>query len=245
MPRIYLSPSLQEGNPYVIGGNEEEYMNRVADAMEPYLRSNGISFTRNRPDITLSQAIAESNAGNYDLHLALHSNAAPQSLAGQLQGTDVYYYEPSAAGKLAATDIANQFKEIYPDPALVKAVPTTRLAEVVRTRAPAVLVEIAYHDNPQDAEWIRDNIDAIGRNLVQGLCIYFGIPFIEAQPARTGTVSIQSGVLNLRSRPDPTAQVIATMPRGAAVTILGEWQGWYVIDYNGTIGYAASRYIAA
>ena len=36
MPRIYLSPSTQEYNPYVTGnGSEEYFMNLVADAMEP------------------------------------------------------------------------------------------------------------------------------------------------------------------------------------------------------------------
>ena len=52
MPSIYLSPSTQEFNPYVIGGNEEYYMNLIADAMEPYLYATGISFTRNTPDMT-------------------------------------------------------------------------------------------------------------------------------------------------------------------------------------------------
>ena len=42
MPRIYLSPSLQEYNPFYGGGSEEEVMNLIADAMEPYLRSTGI-----------------------------------------------------------------------------------------------------------------------------------------------------------------------------------------------------------
>ena len=37
MATIYLSPSLQPYNSYVGGGNEQEYMNLVADAMEPYL----------------------------------------------------------------------------------------------------------------------------------------------------------------------------------------------------------------
>ena len=93
MPSLFLSPSVQEYNPYVNGlGSEEYFMNLVADAMEPYLISSGITFTRNNPDDTLSQAIALSNAGNYDFHLALHSNAAPASLAGQLRGPDVYYY---------------------------------------------------------------------------------------------------------------------------------------------------------
>ena len=61
MPKVYLSPSLQEYNPYVDGGNEEYYMNLIADAMEPYLAASGIEVDRNRPDMTLSQAIADSN----------------------------------------------------------------------------------------------------------------------------------------------------------------------------------------
>ena len=176
MPKIYLSPSLQEYNPYVDGGNEEYYMNLIADAMEPYLNSSGIQFTRNEPSQKLSQAIAQSNAGNYDLHLALHSNAAPPALSGQIRGTDVYYYDGSAKGKRAAEIIANNFKAIYPDPNKVKTVPTTTLAELKQTRAPAVLLEAAYHDNSADAQWIRDNIDNIARNLVLSLTEYLGYP---------------------------------------------------------------------
>ena len=41
--------------------------------------------------------------------------------------------------------------------------PTTTLVEVTKTNAPAVLMEIGYHDNPQDADWIRSNIDAIAK----------------------------------------------------------------------------------
>lgn len=55
MPSIFLSPSTQEKNPYVIGGTEEQYMNLVADAMEPYLRASGIRFTRNNPEESVSQ----------------------------------------------------------------------------------------------------------------------------------------------------------------------------------------------
>ncbi len=243
MPSIYLSPSTQQNNPYVIGGNEEQYMNRIADAMEPYLRSTGISFTRNNPDETVSQAIAASNAGDYDLHLALHSNAAGEANAGQVRGTDVYYYPGSAAGQRAADVLAAYFKRIYPLPDRVRTLPTTALAEVVRTRAPAVLMEIAYHDNVEDATWIRDNIDAIARNLVQGLAAYFGIPFIEAQEPRQGTVDTARGNLNIRSKPSMAGDIIGSIPRGAAVTVLGRWQDWYVVDYNGTVGYASSRYI--
>ncbi|MBR1731459.1 MAG: N-acetylmuramoyl-L-alanine amidase, partial [Ruminococcus sp.] len=91
MPSIYLSPSLQEWNPYVDGGNEEYYMNLIADAMEPYLRASGIDFKRNSPEMTLRQAISDSNSGNYDLHLAIHSNASGENNAGKNRGVEVYY----------------------------------------------------------------------------------------------------------------------------------------------------------
>lgn len=179
MPKIFLSPSLQEWNPYVDGGNEEYYMNLIADAMEPYLRASNIEFDRNSPEQTLTQAIGQSNKGNYDLHFAIHSNAAPENLAGKLSGADFYFYPTSSKGKEAATVISENYKKIYPNPSNVEIIPTTTLAEVKRTKAPAVLAEVAYHDNPTQAQWIRDNINEIGKNLAEGVALYLGVPFVE------------------------------------------------------------------
>lgn len=243
MPTIFLSPSTQQNNPYVIGGSEEEYMNRLADAMEPYLRASGIGFTRNNPDATVGQAIRDSNAGRYDLHLALHSNAAGEANAGQVRGVDMYYYPGSSRGERAADLLADNIKRIYPLPDRVRTVPTTSLVEVARTNAPTVLMEIGYHDNPEDAVWIRDNIPAIARNIVQALTEYFDIPFIEPQPERQGTVDTARGNLNIRNQPSMAGEIIGSAPNGAKLQILGRWQDWYVVDYNGLLGYASSRYI--
>ncbi|MBR0466397.1 MAG: N-acetylmuramoyl-L-alanine amidase [Clostridia bacterium] len=176
MPSIYLSPSTQEYNPYIIGGTEEYYMNLVADAMEPYLTASGITYTRNTPDMTAASSIKASNEGNYDFHLALHSNATAAG-DGKARGSEVYYYPTSVKGKRAADIIANNLKLIYPLPDKVSAIPTTNIGEVRRTKAPAVLIEFAYHDNNEDAIWIRDNINLIAQNVVQSLAEYFGIPF--------------------------------------------------------------------
>ena len=76
MPIVFLSPSTQDWNPYVTGSGSEEYwMNRIVDAMEPYLQSNGIRYRRNDPDTSAGAAIREANSGYYDFYLALHSNA--------------------------------------------------------------------------------------------------------------------------------------------------------------------------
>lgn len=179
MPKIYLSPSLQEWNPYVDGGNEEYYMNLIADAMEPYLKASGIEFKRNSPEMTLRQAIADSNAGNYDLHLAIHSNASPEASAGKNRGADVYYYPTSPKGQEFAEILAENFSGIYPIPDKVKTIPTTSLGELRLTKAPASLIEVAYHDNIDDAKWIRDNINAIAKNLSESVAQTLGVPFVE------------------------------------------------------------------
>lgn len=169
MSKVYLSPSTQEYNPYVDVGNEEYWMNQIVDKMEPFLSADGIRFDRNDPDTSAATAIRESNSGDYDLHFALHSNASPAGLSGKMTGSDVYYYPDSEKGKRAAQIIADNLKKIYPDPDKVRILPTTTIGEVRKTRAPAVLVELAYHDNPTDAAWIRNNTEEIAENLADSI----------------------------------------------------------------------------
>ena len=58
MPKIYLSPSTQESNPYVTGSGSEEYqMNRIADAMEPYLYANAIRLAADKCGEILRQTV--------------------------------------------------------------------------------------------------------------------------------------------------------------------------------------------
>ena len=83
MPIIYLSPSTQDWNHYVTGGTEETHMNDLADRLEVYLRSNAIRWNRNSPDMTAASSIRQANAGEYDLYLALHSNASGEDAYGK------------------------------------------------------------------------------------------------------------------------------------------------------------------
>ena len=203
MPIVFLSPSTQEWNPYVSEGNNEELvMNRLTNAMEPYLRSSGIRFVRNDPERNVAGAIADSNAGRFDVHLALHTNAAPEQFAGILRGIDIYYAPNSADSEMLATIIANNLQRIYALPNQVLARPTASLGEVLQTKAVAVLAEIGYHDNEADEQWIRGNLDRIAQNLVLSLTDYFGIPFIPAGEPFYGTVDTNGSRLNLRSSLD-------------------------------------------
>jgi len=245
MPIIYLSPSTQEGNQYVTGtGSEEYWMNRLADAMIPYLNASGIRYTRNTPNMTAASSIRQANQGWYDFYLALHSNASAPSNYGNTRGIIAFYYPGSTQGQRAAQIFANNLKEIYPEPGLVRTQSITTLGEVRDSRFPAVLLEIGYHDNVDDARWVEGNISEIARNLVMSLTDYFDIPFIWPTDPWQATVRTSGGNLNLRARPDDEAAVIARIPNGASVTVYGRDEEWYVVRYGDYVGYVDSRFIS-
>lgn len=242
--RIYLSPSTQEYNEYVTGGTEEYYMNLVTDAAVPYLTASGVQYTRNTPAMTAASSIRQANSGVYDFYLALHSNAAPEGKYGSERGCIIYYYTYGRNSARAAGIFTEIFKGIYPEPARVRAVPTTTIGEVSKTKAPAVLIEIAYHDNRQDADWITRNIPAIGRAAALGVTRYLSVPLVEPRAPMRGTVTLSYGRLNIRARPSVSAQILTAVPNGTVLTVLGESGGWYTVSWRGVTGFAAARYIS-
>ena len=243
MPLLYLSPSTQEFNPYVTTENEEYWMNQIADRMEPYLLASGIEFTRNDPNANAAAAIRQSNAGAYELHLALHSNAAPQGAEGTYRGIDAYYYPGSANSLRMAQLLVDNLKPIYPLPERVQALPTLAIGEVRRTKAPAVLVELGYHDNREDAMWVEQNLELIARTLVLAVTEYFGVPFLEPEPARQGRVSVQWGRLNIRELPTTDSKILTQAENNDPLTIYGESGNWYAVRYKDVVGYANAAYV--
>ncbi|MBQ0038090.1 MAG: N-acetylmuramoyl-L-alanine amidase [Clostridiales bacterium] len=244
MPSVYLSPSTQEYNPYITGnGSEEYFMNLIADAMIPYLQASGIQYGRNTPEMTAASSIAQANRGNYDFYLALHSNASGPGNEGAARGIIAFYYPTSSNGRRGAEIFAENLRQIYPLPNRVTTRATTALGEVRQPNAPAVLIEIGYHDNINDARWIEGNINLIAQNLVMSLAEYFGIPFVYPGPASRGRVTTQSGALNLRDYPSMAGNVIAQIPNGTEVSVYGQYENWYVVQYGRQTGYASADYI--
>lgn len=245
MSTVFLSPSLQEFNPYITGnGSEADFMNRLADAMIPGLLLGGVALSRSDRNGTVADAIRKSNSYGPDLHVALHSNASPEGMEGRMQGPEIYYYKDSAEGLRAAELIAAQIGQVYPFGDTVTLIPTDReLAELVQTKAPAVFVEVGYHDNPADAAWIETNLPAIADAINRGIADYLEIPFLDTNGARVGRVTLDSGTLNLRAAPSTNARVIASLENGEIVVIQRSVPGWYQLLTGEGTGYAAAQYI--
>lgn len=167
MKSIYLSPSTQENN---VGagsyGTEERRMNEIMDLIENQLRGKYILY-RNRPEMKLEQVVADSNAKSPDLHFALHSNA------GGGLGTECWICAKGGQAEKFANLLYKKVGELTPTADRGVKV-STSLMEVNKTRAPAVILEIDFHDNAQGAEWIVNNKAAVADACVQAIMEFFG-----------------------------------------------------------------------
>jgi N-acetylmuramoyl-L-alanine amidase len=136
------------------------------------LKKQGYTVYRNNPDEKLSEAVKKSNEVNPDIHVSIHSNASGQGY--NAQGPEIFANRANTAGDRLANAIYDEIIEIYPDPSKGRGVLyTSSLYEIIRTNAPAVLLEVAFHDNKDDANWIINNEDEIAQAIVNGINNYF------------------------------------------------------------------------
>ena len=245
MPRIYLSPTPSQMS-------HANLTSKVADAMEPLLRTNGIDYIRSRPGMTEQQAITESNSGNFDAHISLRTNSA--EIPGSAHGSRQYFFESSARGHNLAEHFRKELAEIYHDRNRVTINPSTTLAELRNTRAPAVMSYLAFHDHPIDLAWIQNNIQDIALAIVRAIVAYFGMHFVA--PCTSGghhnthfdgefmwaRVCTRGGALNIRSTPN--GSIMFTVSNGASIIVTGrEQNGWVPVRVNNRDGWADVTYV--
>lgn len=181
MSKVYISPSMQEHNSGAVPGYiEENVMSEIGDIVVSLLQYNHIEVYRNNPSWSLGQAVTDSNSKSVDLHVALHSNA------GGGRGAEIYHYPGSSKGVKAATAIYKHIEPITPtaDRGL-KA--TSSLYEIKNTKAPAVLLEVEFHDSVEGATWIMNNKEPIAAAVSRGICDYLGIEFSMPQVQTAST----------------------------------------------------------
>ena len=201
---IYLSPSTQEKNIGVGNyGTEEKRMNQVADVTERVLKQHGLVVYRNKPEMTLAQVVTDSNSKKPDIHFAIHSNAG----SGNSRGCEVYCHKFGGSGEKLARAVYSEIEPITPssDRGVKEGCnhygQGKPLYELAYTTAPAALIEIAYHDNKDDAVWIINNIEVIGTVIAKGILKYFAIPFQKENSSLENDIKVLQK-LGIISSPD-------------------------------------------
>ncbi len=77
--------------------------------------------------------------------------------------------------------------------------------------------------------------------------ISFSKPVVVDNSSYSGYINTSSQPLNLRSNANTSSSVLASMPKGAAVTVLDgkrQTNGFYHVKYNSKTGYASAQYIS-
>ena len=178
MPNIYLSPEDRASNTYASTAlwngrptNEKEQMARCADLLEAALTRCGFAV-KNGQWGNMYDRVKESNAWPAHLHMALHTNG----FNGRASGTRVHCY-PSQDSRRIGQLIQDRIAPLSPGTP-DKLVESAGLYELRATHMPAVLPEFGFHDHPEEAQWLIDNMEAIAEKTCQAICTFFEIPYV-------------------------------------------------------------------
>jgi N-acetylmuramoyl-L-alanine amidase len=204
MNRIwYISPSNQSAN-IGIGsyGSEQEQMYALALEIAPHLDRAGVSFIMPERNAALNQRVRQSNEMGCCFHLALHSNAGGR---GQAYGPVALYY----------SETGRDFAEKLTDALLALRQHSNRsyhvkqqksLYELRNTKAPAVLLEVDFHDSQVGAEFITSRRREIGEAIAKVIIAADGKQFIQAGPNEMLEEAVRLGLFG--ENPDWDAPVV-------------------------------------
>ncbi len=176
---VYLSPSNQSwnhGNLEAGYTTEMQEMNKLANILEQILKENGVIVYKNKSSNDINTHLRESNYVKSDLHLAIHSNA---SSTGEAKGIEIYVDKPTSKSLSIATNLYQNLYQIYPnknDPSTNRGVKYANgsLGEANDDFIPCgTLIEIAYHDNLEDAKWILNYREEIAKNIANSILSYY------------------------------------------------------------------------
>lgn len=172
MVSVFLSPSDQLGNTYAYGNtNEAVVCQQICNKVEDILASRGVLVDS---DPNMYNAVYRSNKMRPDLHLAIHTNA---SVGHNVRGVRVFYYPGSEYGKTYAEQFFQSLSALYEGSHAVKT--NGVLYELRKTIAPAVYLELDFHDNLDGAKWLVENEELIANTICNTIFSIFGLASLD------------------------------------------------------------------
>ena len=171
--KIYVSPSSQPANTYAVGStNEQEQCRKIAALLEKELDRCGFNSKAGLSG-TMYTRVAESNKMEADLHLPIHTNG----FDGTVAGLRIMIYKKGGEAEQIARAIDKYLAPITPGKSDgISCQP--QLYEISDSNAICVYVEVGFHDNKEEAQWIIDHTQDIAVAICKGLCNHYGRKYI-------------------------------------------------------------------
>lgn len=171
--KIYLSPSSQPANTYAVGNtNEQEQCRKIAAVARDALIRCGFDVKAGL-DGTMYTRIRESNNWGADAHIPIHTNAHN----GKTAGFRGFYYKANGEGHKLVKAIMDAVAPITPGTSDgVSAYPG--LYEVEHSSGYCAYLELGFHDNAAEAQYIIDHTQELGEAICKGVCAHYGVKYV-------------------------------------------------------------------
>ena len=186
----YISPSNQKANEGIDGyGTEHEQMYLLAEAIIPHLDRAGVSFVLADRDATLAQRAKESNSIGAGFHFSLHSNAGGK---GKAWGPVALYY--SDAGKAFGQKLVDSLLALGQKNNRSYNIKQQKgLYELRKTKAPAALLEVDFHDSSVGVEFITKHRSQIAEAIAKVIIEADGKEFVPIGPCELLARAVKLG----------------------------------------------------
>jgi len=203
MTKIYISPSSQPENKYAYGNtNEQEQCNKIALECVKIAKRCGFEAKTNT-NSDMYGRVKESNDWDADVHIPIHTNAAN----GKVQGTRLFSFDAKGTGYKVCQSIMKTLAPITPGTS--DSITVQSFYEITNANAPTAYIEVAFHDNVEEAKWIISHTKEI------------------AEAFEKDTFFISTYVSKLKNL--PIKNISATLPCNILPIIIPRADGIYII----------------
>ena len=179
--KIYLSPSSQPANTYTVGNtNEQEQCRKIAAVARDALIRCGFEVKAGLEG-TMYTRVRESNNWGADAHIPIHTNAHN----GKTAGFRAFYYKANGDGHKLCKAIMDAVAPLTPGTS--DGLSKQDLYELNNSSAPCAYLELGFHDNAAEAQYIIDHTQELGEAICEGVCKHYGVKYVA--PASAGQAS--------------------------------------------------------
>lgn len=161
---------------------EQEFCWDMYNRVSAFLDGQGVHTIRTRTEDTkpsLTERAGVSNRSGATCFVSLHSNAAGNGGWYDANGLEIYTSAGpmTAQRNILATDLVNEF---HSSGVVLRSTPIVHkpdLTVLVKTDAPAVLIEYGFHTNKGDVALLKESAyrDRLAEATARGICKWLGV----------------------------------------------------------------------
>ena len=234
--------------------NESNETRRVAPKVVEYLKQLGVDATYIKLDKPTSssylydQVKLANSKGKFDCMVQIHFNAGSSDPNSNTTGTETYYR--SANGKVFSDRVNKKLSTLFKDRGSRSDKPD--LYWLKNTTSPAILIELCFVDDKDDAKVYNNNFDKICRLIAEGLANKT-LPTTTNNTTTNTSKKYANGSyerkakttanVNLREGRGTSYKIIKTICKGTTFKVNYCLNNWFSTYDFGSVGYLSGDYV--